>query len=208
MRIAVLGTGNVGATLGRRLAMSGHEVCFGTRNVADPRVQSLLTTTTATACEIHAATNEAELVILAVPWQAALSVLDGVRHQLSGKILVDCTNPLNANFSGLEFGHTTSAAEIIAAHVPEARVVKSFNTVSAATMANPQYGDRRATLFYCGDDENAKAAVHSLAEQLGFEPIDAGRLQNARLLEPLAMLYIHLAFNGWGSNCAIQVVKR
>ena len=208
MRIAVLGTGNVGAVLGKRLAECGHDVCFGTRNLADPRVQSLLAATSTRAMNALAAVQTAELVVLAVPWSSALDLVDRLQSGLAGKVLIDCTNPLNSTFTGLEMGFTTSAAEMIAEHAPQARVVKAFNMVSAATMANPQYGEMRANLFYCGNDAAANADVHSMGEQLGFSPVDAGPLTNARLLEPLAMLYIYLAFNGWGSNCAFQVIKR
>ena len=113
------------------------------------------------------------------------------------------------DFSGIELGHTTSAAEEIAGWAPTARVVKAFNSASTKVMADPVFGDHRASMFYCGDDPPAKAMVRELVTGLGFDPIDAGPLTSARYLEPLAMLYIHLAFKqGWGSNCAFEVLKR
>jgi 8-hydroxy-5-deazaflavin:NADPH oxidoreductase len=208
VRIAVLGTGNVGATLGRRWSACGHDVCFGSRDAGQPRLQPLLKQTGCRACDWPAAVEQADAVLLSVPWKSVFPVLQQIAGVVRNKVLIDCTNPLNASFTGLEMGFTTSAAEQIAERVPDARVVKAFNMVSAATMADPQYGAAPATLFYCGDDAESKAVVHGLAEGIGFSPVDCGPLSHARLLEPLAMLYIHLAFHGWGSHCAFQVVKR
>jgi NADPH-dependent F420 reductase len=209
MNIAVLGTGNVGGTLGRRWAQAGHRVCFGSRDPNSEKVQKLLAEAPqATACTLKDAAAKSDVIILATPWtttQATIAALGDV----TGKVLIDCINPLNETFSGLTHGHTTSAAELVAAWAPTAHVVKAFNTVSAKVMANPKFGDQAATLFYCGDDAAAKQAVHQLATDIGFEAVDAGPLSNARHLEPLAMLYIHLAVRGgWGSNTAFKIIKR
>ncbi|SRR6266404_4139998 len=126
-----------------------------------------------------------------------------------GKILIDCTNPLKPDLSGLSIGQSTSAAEQIADLAKGARVVKAFNTTGAGNMANPKFGPQDATMFICGDDGSAKATVVKLAEELGFEAVDAGPLLAARYLEPLAMLWIHLAFKmGWGTNFAFKILKR
>jgi 8-hydroxy-5-deazaflavin:NADPH oxidoreductase len=154
------------------------------------------------------AVEGAEVILLAVPWSATFSLLQSLGDSLDGKILIDCVNPLNASFSGLDLGYTTSASEEIAKRVPRAHVIKAFNTVSAATMANPYYEGKPATLFYCGDDAESKSVVDQLAQDLDFQAVDAGSLHASRYLEPLAMLYIQLAMNGWGSNCAFRIVKR
>lgn len=209
MKIAVLGTGNVGGTLGRRWAQAGHQVCFGSRDPASEKVQKLLAEAPqATACTLRDAAANSDVILLASPWATMQSTLAAL-GDVTGKVVIDCINPLNETFSGLTHGHTTSAAEVVASWVPAARVVKAFNTVSAKVMANPQFGDQSATLFYCGDDAEAKQVVHQLATDLGFEAVDAGPLSNARQLEPLAMLYIHLAVRGgWGSNTAFKIMKR
>jgi 8-hydroxy-5-deazaflavin:NADPH oxidoreductase len=199
VRIAVLGTGNVGTTLGKRWAETGHQVCFGTRDPQQPRGQELARLDNISVCDWRGAVEQADVVLPAVPWNAILSVVDSLGDALRDKVLIDCTNPLKSDFSGLELGFHTSASEQIAERARGAHVVKAFNMVSAATMRN---------LFYCGDQPEAKQTVAQLAEELGFDPVDAGPLTNARLLEPLAMLYIHLAFHGWGSQCAFQVMKR
>ncbi len=208
MKIAVLGTGKVGGTLGRRWSQLGHQVTFGTRDAQQPRVAALVAECGAQAAPLPQAVADADVVVLALPWTGVLSTCEQLAPALAGKTVVDCINPLNSTFSGLDLGFTTSAAEEIARRLPAAKVVKAFNMVSAATMANPLYDGQPATLFYCGDDGPAKQVIAELATQLGFAAVDSGPLTNARLLEPLAMLYIHLAFHGWGANCAFQVVKR
>jgi predicted dinucleotide-binding enzyme len=111
--------------------------------------------------------------------------------------------------SGIELGHNTSAAEQIAAWSNGAQVVKAFNTASVKVMLDPRFGEQLATMFYCGDDSAAKATVKQLIADVGFEPVDAGALSSSRYLEPLAMLYIHLAVRqGWGGNCAFKMMKR
>ncbi|GIW95387.1 MAG: NADPH-dependent F420 reductase [Pirellulaceae bacterium] len=207
MRIAILGTGRVGRTLGLRWVQAGEGVLFGSRSPQqarfdEPWAQSV------PALPYTEAIAQADVVLLAVPYQAALQIAEAHRDMLAGRVVIDCTNPLNANFTGLEVGFTTSAAEQIAARAPRARLVKAFNTVSTATMADPVYEGRSAALFYCGDDLPAKQCVAQLAERLGFAPVDAGPLANARLLEPLAMLAIYLSCHGWGSQCAWQLVTR
>ncbi len=210
MRIAVLGTGNVGGTLGKRWAQCGHQVVFGSRHPGSEKVQMLLAEAGQTACvgNCQEAVDASDIVLLATPWntvQGTLASLTG----LAGKVLIDCINPLNETFSGLTHGHTQSAAELVSQWAPGTRVVKAFNSVSSRVMADPAFDGQPATLFVCGDDKEAKSSVSQLAKDIGFEAVDAGPLVNARYLEPLAMLYIHLAVReGWGSNTAFKIVKR
>lgn len=210
MRIAVLGTGRVGGTLGRRWAQRGHQVIFGSRDPQAEKVGKLVADSgaNARAATHREAAESGEVIVYAAPWPAAAAVLRDV-GPLAGKVLVDCTNPLNADFTGLDLGHTTSAAERIAEWSGGAKVVKAFNNVSSAVMANPRFGEQLATMFLCGDDASAKATVKQLAAELDFDPVDAGPLKIARYLEPFAMLYIQLAVKeGWGSHCAFKMMKR
>lgn len=113
------------------------------------------------------------------------------------------------DLSGLQIGHTTSAAEQFANWASGAKVVKVFNTTGANNMGNSRYPEGAPVTFYCGDDVGAKKAAAQLASDLGFEPIDAGKLTSARLLEPLAMLWIHLACGeGLGRDFAFRVMRR
>ena len=210
MKIAVLGTGSVGSALGRRWAQAGHAVYFGAREPASDEARQVIAGLDplgrlGTCTEAIA---QSDAVLLAIPWDQVRTVLESA-GSLEGKILIDCVNPLTADLRGLELGFTTSAAEQIAQWFPAARVIKAFNTLSAATMLDPSYGDLRANMFYCGDDSQGKAVVERLSEELGFDAVDCGPLVIARQLEPLAMLYVHLAiFEGWGGDCAFRMLKR
>jgi predicted dinucleotide-binding enzyme len=208
MRIGIIGAGSVGGALGRGWTRAGHEVTFGVRDASAPKVKSLLEETGAKAASVAEAAAGAEVVVLATPWDATR---DAVRHAggLAGKIVLDCTNPLAPNLAGLTHGFDTSAAEQIASWAPGARVVKIFNTTGADNMTSPEYGGVAATMFYCGDDAEAKATARKLAADLGFDPVDAGSLEQARLLEPLALLWIRLAYaQGMGREIAFKLMKR
>jgi 8-hydroxy-5-deazaflavin:NADPH oxidoreductase len=210
MRIAIIGAGNVGGTLGKMWAAKDHEVAFGVRRPNDAKVQTLLTATgkRARAASVKDAVTGAEVVVLATPWSAAEAAIRDA-GELRGKVVVDATNPLKADLSGLALGHSTSAAEQVAGWAPGARVVKAFNTIGAAQMADPRFGTQRASMFICGDDASAKATVARLAGELGFDPVDCGPLTQARLLEPLAMLWISMAYAyGAGPNIGFALLRK
>ncbi len=209
MNIAVLGAGNVGKALGAGWAGLGHRVAFGVRNPGDSKYHRL---SPAAQAEVNITTTaeaaaQAEVVLLAVPWNATEGVIREAGG-LAGKIVLDATNPLGPGLT-LTIGHTSSAGEAVAGWAPQARVVKIFNTTGFGNMANPRYGDLRTTMFYAGDDSHAKEVAHLLAAGLGFDPIDAGPLSNARLLEPLACLWIDLAMmRGHGRDIAFILHRR
>jgi hypothetical protein len=162
----------------------------------------------ASATSVREAALACPVVLLAVPWGVTREILEGV-GDWNGKILLDCINPLKSDFSGLDLAPGTSTAERIAAWAPGAKVVKAFNTVGDAVMADPWFGGQKASMFYCGDDAEAKRLVSGLTAELDMEPVDAGPLRNACHLESLAMLYIHLAiFGGWGAQCGFKLIKR
>ncbi|HKV27286.1 MAG TPA: NADPH-dependent F420 reductase [Candidatus Acidoferrales bacterium] len=210
MNISILGAGNVGGALGRGWAAKGHSIFFGVPEPQNEKIRSLVASigANARAGSVQDATANAEVVVVATPWDAAQNAILAAGN-LSGKIVIDCTNPLKPDLSGLVLGHTTSAAEAVAGWAKGARVVKAFNTTGAGNMANTRYGAGRLAMCVAGDDAAAKKAVMKLAEDLGFEPIDAGPLQNARLLEPFAMLWIYLAIKqGLGPNIAFQLLRR
>ena len=209
-KIGILGTGNVGAAIGKRLLHAGYSVVFGSRKEPSESVKTLVSiySDCCATTTIAAAAGNATLIILAAPWNAVRQVIDAA-GSLKGKTLVDCTNPLTERFDGLTLGFDTSAAEQIATWAEGAHVVKAFNTVSVATMENPDYDGQKATLFYCGDDPAAMKDVERLIHAVGLEPIAAGPLINARYLEPLAMLYIYLAVHQrMGGNTALKMMSR
>jgi predicted dinucleotide-binding enzyme len=154
------------------------------------------------------AVRDAEVVLLATPYAAAPELLASL-GDLAGRVLIDCSNPLKPDLSGLVVEGGDSAAERIAGWARGGRVVKAFNVASTATMAQPRYDGQPASMFYCGDDRDAKTCVRQLIADLDFEPVDAGPLRCARYLESLAMLYIHLAVReGWGAHCAFRMMRR
>jgi len=208
--LGVLGTGNVGSTLGRRFAELGHDVIYGSRDPASRRVAELLDGHPGSArAETWAAcASAADMLLLAVPWAAVESVLAGV-GDLGGRILIDATNPLRADLSGLAVAGDDSGGETVARLARGARVVKAFNTVGTSVMANPCFGERRALLTVAGDDDDARAAVVELAAALGFEAVDFGPLAHARYAEAMAMGWIFLAFQrGFGTDFAMTIARR
>jgi predicted dinucleotide-binding enzyme len=210
MKIAIIGAGNVGGTLGAAWANRGHQVFFAVRDAADPKLKELLARVggKARAASVKDAAAAAEVAALTVPWPAAQDALHSA-GDLSGKILLDCTNPLKPDLSGLTVGYTASGAEQVAAWVPGARVVKIFNTTGFPNMANPEYREGRSMMLYCGDDASAKKVAAQLAAELGFEPYDVGPLTEARLLEPFALVWIHLAVQQkMGTGFAFRLMRR
>jgi predicted dinucleotide-binding enzyme len=209
MRIAIVGAGNVGTTLGAGWAKAGHQIVYGVRNPTDAGVGRRVASTgpTARTLTVAGAVAASEVVLLATPWTATQEALASA-GPVAGKIVLDCTNPLKSDLSGLSVGLTSSGAEHVAGWAPGARVVKIFNTTGFNNMANPRYAEGAATMFHCGDDASAKQVAAALAADLGFDPVDAGPLTNARLLEPLAMLWIHLALTGQGREIAFRLMRR
>ena len=206
MRIAIIGSGNIGAGLGRAWAVKGHAVVFGARDPADPELAALLSETGATAETVSEAAASADLVVLALPFSAVPSLVRAL-PDWTGRIVIDCTNPIGPGFTLLH-GHTDSGAEVVARQLPGARVVKSFNAQGAENLANPVYDGTRATNFYCGDDAAAKATVRELIADVGFEPVDVGGLAAARYLEPMTMLWIGTSRVLGSRQLAFKLLRR
>lgn len=190
--IAVIGTGMMGGALGARLGGVGHTISYGTRDPSQAHIRELVEATGASArATSHAqAVSSAEIVIIAVPWKALESVAKGLEPHLRGKIVIDITNALQNAKDGLpQLVVETSAGEMLQAWLPNARVVKAFNTVGFHVVAEPERAPGGVTVPLASNDDEAKAMVMGLVEQLGFEPFDAGPLRFARTLERLAGLY-------------------
>ena len=208
MKIAILGAGSVGGTLGKGWANKGHQVFFGVRHPDDEKTQNLIKEIGNNA---KAGTNDeaiafSNIIVLALPWQV-VPILEAA--DLRDKIIIDATNPLKPDFSGLEIGFDTSGAEKVAQWAKGAKVFKSFNQTGWENMENPVYNGKPTAMLVCGDDESAKKTVLQLVEDIGFEAIDAGKLEAARLIEPFGMTWIHLAMKqGLGRDWALQIVRR
>ncbi len=209
MQIAVIGSGSVGGTLGRRWAELGHAVRFGVRDPSDADAKSMVGAIKGDAklATIGDAAKDAEVVVLATPYQANAAALAAAGN-LRGKIVIDVTNPIGANFS-LAVGHTTSGAEETAKLVPGARLYKAMNQVGFEVMADTTFAAGKPVMFVAGDDPAGKDVVLGLVNALGFETIDAGDLTVARLIEPHAMLWIHLmARRQMGRKFAFGLLRR
>jgi predicted dinucleotide-binding enzyme len=189
MQIAIIGNGNIGGGLGKAWAAKGHSITFGARDPADAELAALCRTIGAKALPVASAVAGSTVIVFAMPWKALDDVL-AATGDLAGKVVIDCTNAVAPGFAGLVYGHTTSAAEELAKKLPKARVFKSFNAQGAENLANPVYGGVRAANFFCGDDGDGKRVVKTLVEDVGFEAVDVGPLKNARLLEPLMLLWV------------------
>lgn len=214
MRIAVIGAGNVGGTLGRRWASAGHQVVFGLRNPADGAAGVKggdALPVGASVAAIADAVRGAEVVLLATPWEGVPDALRAA-GSLDGAIVIDATNPLGAGLRLLPGPGGESGGERVQALVPAARVVKAFNTTGFANMADPVYEGQPTVMPYAGNDPDAKATVRRLVTELGFDPVDAGPLARSRELEHLAALWIALAMGigtaPLGRDIAFRIVRR
>ncbi len=210
MKIGIIGSGNVGSALGKIWGKGGHDIIFSSRHPAE--LKSLAESIGKNACfgTPGEAVKFGEIIILAVPWMQANDAIKSA-GPFKDKILIDCTNPLKPDMSGLAVGCSTSGAEEVAKMAKDASVVKAFNTTFAALMHSDSrmFGSMRPAGLYCGDDVSAKAVVSGLIRETGLEPIDAGPLTSARYIEPMAMLIIQLGFaKGMGTNMAFALLRR
>jgi NADPH-dependent F420 reductase len=195
--VAMIGTGNVGAALGRRFAENGHKIVYGSRDPSAADVRALVATTGngAAATTQAGAAAQADIVILAVPWSAAEDVVRAL-PALTGKIVVDPTNPrVMADDGFADYPIEDSNAERIARLAPGAHVVKAFSTLGAETMLDPQLAGSPVTVPIVGDDRAAKERVAALAREIGLEAVDVGPLRHARIIEGLHYLRAN-AFGG------------
>jgi len=196
--IAVIGTGDVARALGPEFAALGHRIVYGSRDPSQQKVIDLVAKTGhgASATTPAEAADLATIVVIAVPGMVVETVTRGL-GDLSGKIIIDPTNPLGRDDNGF-FIHrvATSNAEIIQAAAPGAFVVKAFNTLNWRTMIDPELAGGPLTIPLVGDNESAKATVASLASAMGFETIDLGPLRHARYVEGMLILWINNRFVG------------
>jgi predicted dinucleotide-binding enzyme len=199
MRIAI-GAGNVGRTLGGALRIRGHAVVYGVRDparsperVAKPVRDAL----------------KAPLVILAMPCNATEALVCEHAEELAGKIVIDATNPINPSRTRLAVGFDTSGAELLQGQARKATFFKAFNSARVAVMAKPQFPEGNAIMFVAGPGDAGKSTVLRIVEDVGFDAVDAGELKAARLLEPLAMLWLQPALvQGAGRDLAFVMARR
>ncbi len=201
MRVGVIGSGLMGGKLGTIFARAGHEVTFSYAQ-SEEKLKNLAREAQgkARAGTPREAARDADAILLAVHWSRIADVLRQA-GDLSGKVILTCSLPMNSNNTELVVGHTTSGAEELARMVPNARVVCAFNTVPGEVLfgayeARGKTG--RPSLVYCGDDSSSKEIAAELIRDVGFDPVDAGPLRIARYTEPFALLVGQLAYEGNG----------
>lgn len=202
MKVTIIGAGSMGKGLTKQIAKAGHQVTVTARDVS--KAQALAQEfTNVSAAPADQALGSANVVIVATGYADAVPALKSL-GDLTGKVIIDITNPLTADYMGLTIGHSTSAAEEIAKAVPGAHVVKAFNTVFAQILAEgPQLQGKPVPVFYATDSEQARETVRVLIESTGFAPVNAGPLKNARYLESVAGLNIYFGYGaGHGTGIA------
>jgi predicted dinucleotide-binding enzyme len=200
MRIGILGSGLMGGKLGTLFARAGHQVVFSYAR-SRQKLAKLARDAgeNARAGTPQEAAQEADVLLLAVHWDQINDVLNQA-GDLSGKVIVTCSLPMNAGNTEFVVAHTSSGAEELAKKVPGARVVAAFGTVPSEVLFGVFDARRRKAarpgLVYCGDDPDAKEMTAGLIRDIGFDPVDAGPLRIARYAEPFALLIAQLAYEG------------
>jgi len=209
MKIGIIGAGNMGTGMGKYWAKHGHQIMFSysrsPEKLAAAAAAVSANALTGTPAEV---VEFADVVVLSVAWGVVEDALKQA-GSLDGKILFTIVNPLLPDMSGLAVGTTTSAAEEIAKLAPKARIVESM-PIFAEVLHSPstQFGDQVPSVFYCGDDAEAKAMIAGLLKEIGTDPIDAGGLTNARFVEPSGMLLVQLAYIQQMGQVAMKLIRR
>lgn len=210
MKIGIIGSGNMGGSLAKIWANKGHEILITstspeeTKQVVESIGKNVKMGTTREAAHFG------DAVVFAFPYSSLEDVISK-GGSFDGKVIIDLINPLTDDALGLLMGHSTSAAEEISKLLPKAKIVKAFNTIASPVLQSEQgvvFGGIAPDVYYCGDDDEAKAIVKPLIEDAGFEAIESGPLSNSRFLEPIAEFVIQLAFRGMGADIALKILKR
>lgn len=213
MKIGVLGTGVVGSALARGFASRGHDVKIGSRDAGKARSIADAVGGGVLGGSFADAASFGELAVLATLWSGTESALSAAgQGNLAGKIVIDATNPLaftEGQPPGLAIGHTDSGGEQVQRWLPESRVVKAFNIVGNAHMVDPDFPGGRPDMFIAGNDDGAKATVTEILESFGWPgSIDIGGIEGARLLEPLAILWVHYGIGAGSWDHAFKLLRR
>jgi 8-hydroxy-5-deazaflavin:NADPH oxidoreductase len=211
MKLAIIGAGNVGGVLGQGWAGTGHTIVYGVPSPDGPKYARVAQAAgNAKVTTVADAVGDADAVVLATPWNAVPTALAAC-GDFAGRPLLDATNPLRFGEAGLELaiGFSTSGGEYVASLAKGAAVVKTMNQVGFAVMADAGNYTAPPVMFAAGDDAGAKQLALKLVAELGFDAIDAGPLKIARLLEPLAMLWIdQVMVHGAPGDSAFAFLRR
>jgi len=210
MKIGFIGTGQVGGALAQRLGARGHSIYLGSRGQTSSGQDSLTQSIGANAqvLSIQETIASSDVIFLATPWGAVEAIAKENMNELQNKVLIDCTNPLKPDLSGLQISVDSSGGEFLQNILKETKVVKAFNTVGFNIMMNPVIDGRKAVMYFCGNDQEARFITQTLIKELDFHPVDAGDITSARLLEPFALLWISTAYKyGLSRDFAFSIIK-
>ncbi|GAC1366536.1 MAG: NAD(P)-binding domain-containing protein [Actinomycetota bacterium] len=217
MRVGILGTGDVGKALGRGFVGRGHEVKMGARDASNEKASAWATEVgeLGSTGSFADAAAFGQVVVLATLWggtENALQLAGGDSGNLDGKILIDATNPLGfpeaGGPPGLALGHTDSGGEQVQRWAANARVVKAFNIVGNPHMVNPDFPGGPPDMFICGNDAEAKGVVTQILTDFGWDTIDIGGIEGARVLEPLCILWVSYGMRTGTWNHAFKLLRK
>ncbi len=199
MNIAIIGSGHVGSALGASFARAGHRVVYGARNLE--HAKDAARAVNGHVFGVEEAAQRGDIVVLAVPYATAgQAVASEIEPVVTGKTVVDVSNPLNQDYSGLVTSGGPSAAENFAAWLPDAHVVKAFNTLFAQVQADPNVHSTELDALFAADDPEARAQAEELLRSIGFRPVYVGPLVRSRELEALGFLLISLQMSADGDR--------
>jgi 8-hydroxy-5-deazaflavin:NADPH oxidoreductase len=212
MRIGILGSGDVGKALARGFVSRGHTVTIGSREPAKLADFVKDHGGALAAASLEQAARSGELLVVATMFSGAKSAIDlAGPANFSGKVVIDATNPLKLEpnrLPSLLVSGNDSAGESVQRWLPDAKVVKAFNTVGNAHFVDPHFPGGPPTMFIAGNDDGAKNAVAQIAESFGWEVVDAGPIETARYIEALAMMWVLYAFRTNTFQHAFKLLRK
>ena len=200
MKIAILGAGNIGGTLGGKWAAAGHDILFGVRNVNSPKTNSALVQAKgAKALDVAAAIQESELILFSVPWKTVPEVAQTNAAALNGKLLIDATN----NFAGPVINNLNVLQET----APDAKIYRAFNSLGWEVFAKPLINNQTVDLFYTGPEGDARSLIQTLIEQVGLNPVWVGDNDKIHLVDNMGALWVHMIWQrGWKRRSAFKAL--
>lgn len=207
LKIAIIGPGQVGVTLAKLWSQAGHQIFLGSRESTKAEIIAAELGEGMQGMGIATAAEKADVLLFSFPWYALIDIEREI-GKCAGKIIIDCINPITSSGS-LALRHKRSAGEEIGQTFPLAKVINAFNHIYIEHFNEPVFDGMAASAYYCSDHDIAKNAVIQLATEMGFDPVDIGPIKHARYLEPLALLWIQMAFHmGQGAEFTFKMLKR
>jgi predicted dinucleotide-binding enzyme len=201
MKIAILGAGNIGGTLGGKWVKAGHTVCFGVRDPHSPKTLAALEQTQgAKVLDVSTAIRESDVILFAVPWKTVPQIAQAYAADLNGKLLIDATN----NFGGPVINNLS----VLRDAAPEAKIYRAFNSLGWEVFANPVIDGQTADMFYSGPDGETKALIQKLIEEIGLPPIWVGENDRVHLVDNMGALWVNMVFqHGWKRHSAFKAIR-